>query len=134
MNFLNGIVKFCERVEKLPTPRLTSALHAFGGRNYEASNTAKTAKTLFKKSRRGKIFVQPEAVKRRKEVSGSKNARIKGMTVKNNPFKNKKHTVKRSHCFAKNVAENVPVPHKAGRSMSSKTKQLKSRVKNEKTE
>ena len=90
LNFLNGIVKFCERVEKLPTPRLTSALHAFGGRNYEASNTAKTAKTLFKKSRRGKIFVQPEAVKRRKEVSGSKNARIKGMTVKNNPFKNKK--------------------------------------------
>ena len=76
-----------------------------------------------KKVRRGKIYVQPEAVKRRKHTNGSRNSNVKRMRVKNNPF-DKEVSTKRKHEFSSNVRENVAVSKKAGRTMTSKTKHL----------
>jgi len=83
MVVISGVVKFCDSVKKYPTSKLRNAFHTFG-KSYcpsiksNSSNTRKAAK-----ARRGKIFVQPEAVKKRKTDSGSsRNSLIKGMTKK----------------------------------------------------
>ena len=130
VNFLNGIVKFCETVQKYPTSKLTNAFHTFGKSSYLSlkgnttpkSNTRIAAKAILSKVKGGKIPVQPGSVQRRKTDSGSRNSIIKGMTKKKNPLAPKKAGIKRPHAFAKNVTENVPVPKKAGRSMQSKTR------------
>ena len=83
-NLLLGVSKLCERAQKYPNLRRSSALHSFG---VQTSTSLKvTATSALKKARRGKIYVQPEAVKRRKHTNGSRNSNVKGMRVKNNPF------------------------------------------------
>lgn len=120
--FLNGLLKFCDRVEKFPTSRLTSLFHSFGSSTSTSRNV--TISSKLQKAKRGKIFVQPESVKRRKMKSGTKNAKVKGMRVKNNPFEFNIVNTKRVHKFSENVRKNEAVPKKAGRSMSSRTKHL----------
>ena len=126
-NLLRGILKFTERVNKYKgqTSRLSNAFHSFGS----ASNTSLkiTATSSLKRARKGKIYVQPEAVKRRKTKKGSKVPEAKGSSVKKNPFVGLKPQRKREHDFSKNVSDNVPVSKKAGRTMSSKTKFLSPR-------
>ena len=119
--FLQGIAKFCTRAQCFPLTRLSTSLHNFG---VQSSTSLKvTATSVLKKARRGKIYVQPEAVKRRKIEDGSRKSRVKGMRVKNNPF-DKSLTKKRSHNFSRNVLQNEAMSKKAGRSMASKTKHL----------
>ena len=124
--FNRGILKFCERVNKYKaqTSKLSSAFHSFGSPVSSSRKICATAS--LKKARRGKIYVQPEAVKRRKSETGSKKPIIKGMRIKSNPF-DKSVTKKRLHKFSANVQSNEAVPHKAGRTMSSKTKFLSPR-------
>ena len=121
LNLLRGFVKFCDRAQKYPVSRLESALHNFGVET-SASLKVNTSSTL-KRVRKGKIYVQPEAVKRRRVKDGSKKAKIKGMVVKNNPFV-KVSSTKRLHKFSANVLNNEAVSKKAGRTMTSKTKHL----------
>ena len=119
-NFLRGVSKFCDRVNKFPHSRLSSALHSFG---VDSSSSLKNTSTQsLDKKRKGKIFVQPQAVKRRKNKNGSKNAIVKGMNVKKNPFSNKKVSTKRPHKSSINVTNNEMVAKKAGRHMASKTR------------
>ena len=84
MNFLRGVAKFCERVEKYPVPRLSSSLHSFGVQSATSLNI--TASSSLEKAKKGKIYVQPTAVQRRKVKNGSKNATMKGMNVRKGVF------------------------------------------------
>ena len=126
-NLLKGIMKFCERVKKYKQQcsRLSSAFHSFASQ----SNTSLkiTATASLKRARKGKIYVQPEAVKRRKLPDGSKKSKCKGMSAKTNPFDKKQVQVKRPHNLSANISKNQAVPHKAGRTMGSKTKFLSQR-------
>lgn len=132
-NLLRGMAKFCERVKKYKhqKSRISSALHTFAS----TSNTSLriTASASLKRARKGKIYVQPEAVKRRKTDDGSRKSTIKGMSVKKNPFSKGEPQTKRPHNFAVNVSKNQAVSKKAGRTMASKTKFLakQNRGKNE---
>uniref|UniRef100_A0A7M5V903 SWIM-type domain-containing protein n=1 Tax=Clytia hemisphaerica TaxID=252671 RepID=A0A7M5V903_9CNID len=99
-SLLNGIMTFCDRVQKYPTSRLTSLFHSFG--STMTTSRKITANSILKKAKRGKIFVQPGAVQRRASLSGSRNARVKGMQVKNNPFVGKIPSRKRPHAFSDN--------------------------------
>ena len=120
-NFLRGIAKFCDRVETFPLSKLSSSFHSFG---VQSSTSLKvTATSTLNKARKGKIYVQPEAVKRRKFKNGTKNSIVKGMKVKSNPF-DKEVSKKRLHKFSSNVVSNKAVAKKAGRSMASKTKHI----------
>ena len=120
MNFLRGVSKFCDRVKKYPISRLSSSFHSLG---VPSSTSVKiTATSILKKARKGKIYVQPGAFARRKSESGSKNAIVKGMTLKKNAFGNVKVCKKRPHKFSINVEKNEPPAKKAGRHMASKTR------------
>ena len=63
-NLAQGILKYCERVQKYPLSRLSSALHSFGTQT--STSLKVTSSACLKRARKGKIHVQPEAVKRRK--------------------------------------------------------------------
>ena len=80
--------------------KLTIAFHSFGARG--VCNYLRTF-SVVKKRKRGKIHVQPEAVKRRKNVTGSKRQQNKGQTVHSNPFEKQAGRAKRVHKFAENV-------------------------------
>ena len=75
-----------------------------------------TATTTLNKAKKGKMYVQPETVKRRKSENGSKKAIVKDMKVKCNPF-DKNVSTKRLHKFSSNVVNNEAVAKKAGRSI-----------------
>ena len=127
-NVLQGILKFCDRAQKYPISRLSTALHNFGVP--QSSSLKITATAVLKRAKKGKIFVQPGAVKRRRSEGKSKNSVQKGMQVKKNPF-NVEPSKNRPHKFSQNVKKGEAVSKKAGRSMSSKTKHLsKRKVKN----
>ena len=130
-NFLRGINKFCDRVKKYPFSRLSSSLHSFG---VSTSTSIKVnATTSLSKVRKGKIYVQPGAVNRRKVKNGSKSALIKGMNVRKGAFGDKEVSKKRPHKLSVNVANNEMVPKKAGRHMFSKSRKL-NKSKKQKTE
>ena len=121
--FLKGIVKFADRVGKYQNQpsKISSSLHSFGTTTYSRKQV--TATSLLKKARLGKkIHVQPGAVSRRIEKNGSKNAIVKGMRKRVNPFQIDAVSTKRPHSFSDNVKSNVALPKKAGRTMSSRTK------------
>ena len=119
-NYLRGIMKFSSRVEKLSKPKLSSCFHSFGSVHCHSARITTTSSV--KKARRGKIHVQPEAVKRRKIDNGSKSKQSKGQRVRNNPFALKVGQTKRKHKFAENVRRNEPVAKKAGRTMATRTR------------
>ena len=75
-NFLKGVLKFTDRVKNMSKSKLTTALHSFGARG--VYNTHLTTTSVVKKRKRGKIHVQPEAVKGRKNITGSKRRQNKG--------------------------------------------------------
>ena len=55
-NFLRGVSKFCDRVNKFPHSMLSSALHSFGVKS--SSSLKIIATQLLDKKRKGKIFLQ----------------------------------------------------------------------------
>lgn len=107
---------------KQQTSRLSNAFHSFASPSN--SSLKVTATASLKRARKGKIHVQPGAVKRRKLADGSKKDKSRGKSVKNNPFASKEVQVKRADNFSCNVSRNEAVSHKAGRTMGSKTKFL----------
>ena len=119
-NFLRSILKFANRVQCMPTSKLTNAFHTFGAKG--VTHARATATSIVRKAKRGKIYVQPEAVTRRKLNSGSRAKQSKGQVSKNNPFSLKPSRGKRLHQFAHNVRQNQPVSKKAGRTMATKTR------------
>ncbi|CAB4034165.1 Hypothetical predicted protein [Paramuricea clavata] len=119
-NFMRGILKFADRVQRMPTSKLTSYFHTFGAAGVTQSRV--TITSIVRRAKRGKIHVQPEVVKRRKLESGSRAKQPKGQISKKNPFLLKAGKAKRLHQFAHNVRQNQPVSKKAGRSMSTKTR------------
>lgn len=62
-NLMRGILKFAERVKGMPVSKLTSCFHTFGAAGVAHSRV--TATSIVKRKKRGKIHVQPDAVKRR---------------------------------------------------------------------
>ena len=117
-NFLKGVLKSTYRVKNMSKSKLTTALHSFGARGvYNTHLTTTSVVNVVKKRKRGKIHVQPEAVKRRKNITGSKRRQNKGQTVHNNSFEKQAGRAKRAHMFAENVRQNEPVVKKAGRNM-----------------
>lgn len=119
-NFMRGIMKFADRVKKMPKSKLTTGFHSFGAEG--VYNTRLITTYIVKRRKRGKIHVQPEAVKRRKVSNGSRKRQDKGQTAKNNPFQPVAGSAKRAHRFAENVRRNQQVAKKAGRSMATKTR------------
>ena len=119
-NFLRGILKFADRAKKMPKSKLASCFHNFGA--VGVSQTRATATSIVKKAKRGKIHIQPEAVKRRKLSDGTRRRQPQGQTARNNPFRPVAGKTKRSHQFAENVRRNEKVAKKAGRSKSTKTR------------
>ena len=67
-----------------------------------------------KRARRGKIHVQPEAVKRRKYENGSRKAQYKGEKKTLHDLLVKTTESKRAHELTQNVRDNVMAPKKAG--------------------
>lgn len=117
---MRGIIKFADRLQSmtnLQSSRLEHALHTFG--SSLTSATRITSSSIVK--RRGKIHVQPEAVKRRRVKNGSRNKLNKGQH-KHDPFNLVAGKRKRLHSLSNIVKENVPPSKKAGRSMSTKTR------------
>ena len=104
----------------MPKSKLATCFHAFGAAG--VCNTRLTGTSIVKKKRRGKIFVKPESVKRRKVADGTRKRQPQGQTVRNNPFNLVAGKPKRPHKFAKNVRKNEPVAKKAGRNMATKTR------------
>lgn len=119
-NFMRSILKFADRVQKMPLSKLTSCFHTFGAAGVTHSRVTTTS--IVKRAKRGKIHVQPEAVKRRKLESGSRAKQPKGQISKSNPFLLKPGRAKRLHQFAHNVRQNEQVSKKAGRTMSTRTR------------
>ncbi len=119
-NLLKGLMKFAERVTKMPTSKLATSFHSFG--TQAVFNTRLTTTSVVKKRKRGKIHVQPESVKRRRVANGSKASQSKGQNCKNNPFQKEAGKPKRLHQFAENVRRNEPVAKKSGRTMATKTR------------
>ena len=85
-SLLSGAMKFSKHLLKLPTSRLGSALHCFGS-TYAGNSSIKSL--TGKRTKRKKISVQPEAIKSRKIVNGSRqkqskgNSRSSGMSIPN---------------------------------------------------
>ena len=104
----------------MPTSKLTNAFHIFGAKG--VIHARATATSIVRRVKRGKIYVQPEAVKQRKLNSGSRAKQSKGQVSKNNLFSLKPSRGKRLHQFAHNVRQNQPVSKKAGRTMATKTR------------
>ena len=119
-NYFKSVMKFADRSEKISTPRLASAFHTFGSQ--QSDSLRNTASSIVKRAKRSKIHVQPEAVKRRKVKSGSKNKICKGQQVRKNPFRLEAGQRMRLYHFAENVRRNETVAKKAGRSMATKTR------------
>ena len=94
-----------------------STFHSFGS---QQKTSLCVTTTLLKRVRKGKIFVQPEAVKRRTLSNGSRNSVVKGKRKKNNPFDSNVFPKKRLHQFSVNVGNNDAVHIKAGRMMNYK--------------
>ena len=63
------MLKFANRVNKMPKSKLATCFHAFGAIGLR--NTCLTGISIVKK-RTGKIFVQPESVKHRKVADGTR--------------------------------------------------------------
>ena len=99
----------------MPTSKLTNAFHIFGAKG--VIHARATATSIVRRVKRGKIYVQPEAVKQRKLNSGSRAKQSKGQVSKNNLFSLKPSRGKRLHQFAHNVRQNQPVSKKAGREL-----------------
>ena len=98
-NFLRGVIKFSERTQKYSSSRLCVALHNFGVP--QSSSLKITASASLKRAKKGKIYVQPGSVTRRKVESGSKKAVVKGMRVTKNPFQVKAAKKTHSQVFEK---------------------------------
>ena len=107
----DGLKMFCNEVETL---QLATAFHCFG-KDYLTRNRITKSSATMKIARGGKIHVQPEAVKRRKYETGSRNAKktLHDLLVKTTESK-------RAHELAQNIRDNVMAPKIAGRTMVSK--------------
>ncbi len=112
-------MKFADRIVKIPVSKLTTCLHSFGAEG--VCNTRQMITSIMKK-RKGKIFVQPGSVKRKKTSNGSKSKQSEGLIAKKNLFQKTASKQKRFHRFAENVRRNEPVANKARRSMFTKTR------------
>ena len=108
-NLLKGLMKFAERVKKMPTSKLATSFHSFG--TQAVLNTHLTTTSIVEKRKQGKIHVQPESAKRRRVTNGSKASQSKG-NCRNNPFQNQAGKPKRLHQFAENVRRNERVAKK----------------------
>ena len=65
-SYLRSILKFSDRVKRMPSSKLASLFHSFGASG--VTSTRLTATSIVKKAkRRSKIFVQPEALKATEE-------------------------------------------------------------------
>ena len=124
-NFITGISKFCDRIQKYPVSKLASGFHSFG--TSTSTSLKITAHALLKKAKGKTMHVQPDATRRRVNEDGSRRPKVKGMNVKNNPF-NVEPARMREHRFSANTRENVPVSKKAGRNMASKTKHFRKKA------
>ncbi len=119
-SILSRIMKVKKKLEKQSRGQLGNALHCFGNK-FTSSNAIK--KHEKSRLRKGRIPVGVEAVKRRKDGQvKSERPLPKGPTSHFNLKSKTNYTKKREHNFTRNLAENVVVAKKAGRSMDSKTK------------
>ena len=75
LNLLRGFSQFFKRAQQYPLSRLESALHNFG--LHQSTSVKVTSKNSLKWAKKGKIYVQPEAVKRHKTGVGSKKGHSK---------------------------------------------------------
>ena len=121
---ISGILKMNSRLQKMSNSQVTSALQCFGSQFTYVKSSQLSAKARLSKARRGRIHVQPEASKRRKENNcKTKQALPKGKTASFSyvlPEKSN-YSRKRRHCFSENVNAIVAVSKKSGGSMSSRT-------------
>eukprot|EP00112_Aurelia_sp_Birch-Aquarium-sp1_P025484 Seg8481.1 transcript_id=Seg8481.1/GoldUCD/mRNA.D3Y31 product="hypothetical protein" protein_id=Seg8481.1/GoldUCD/D3Y31 len=109
-NFLRGVVKFSQRMKSMPVSKLTSVFDTFGTLGVNSKRV--TATSIVKHSKRGKIHVQPEAVKRGKLTASERAKQAKGQNVKSKAFERIAGKPKRAHQFAENVRHNEPVSKK----------------------
>ena len=128
-NLLRAIVKYSKRLKMKSDSQIDTALHLFGS-SLAKGNQSLHAKSrqLLHKARKGRINVQPEAVKRRKAGGHGRKALPKGkfteLKLNNRMLPDKgSSSMKRQHNFASNIKENVAVSKKAGRNLVSRTKQ-----------
>ena len=126
-NLLKGIMKFSSKVKSQSSAQLATALHCFGSlyKSKSLSSKSSKSKSLIPRAKKGKINVQPEAIKhRRSGLSKSKRNVFKGRKTVINaqiPVKGN-YSAKRQHDFKENVKMNQPVSKKAERNMSTRTK------------
>lgn len=119
-NFLRSIVRFANCAKNMPKSRLSSFFHNFGA--VGVFRTRLTATSVVRKAKRGKIYVQPDSVKRRKLNDGSKRKKAQGQNARSKPFKPATGKAKQSNRFAENVRRNEKVAKKAGRTMATNTR------------
>ena len=119
---LSGIVKVKRKLERQTRAQMGRALHCFGNKFTSINAKKRNEKS---KLRKGSISVGVEAVSRRKKGQvKSKKALPKGPLGHFSLKDKTNYSKKREHNFSHNVAENVIVARKAGRSMDSKAKPI----------
>jgi hypothetical protein len=115
-------IKYQKFDEEIDQPFIVAIVTRLMKRVHKLVSVLVGTNSIVKKRKRGKIHVQPEAVKRRKNKTGSRRQQNKGQLVRNNPFEKQAGRAKRAHNFAQNVRQNEPVAKKAGRHMATKTR------------
>ena len=111
--FKLGVKKFASKVLSMSTSSQTSALHCF--RNECVTYNKVGRSSVLKRGNRGKIYVQPEAVQRRKFKNGSRSVQSTGKHRTLNDIPVSSTNAMRVHKLADNVRENVPASKKAGK-------------------
>ena len=127
-NIINGVKKFSNRVCNMNSSQLATALHCFGSRYAHAqSKIKKSGLSTRKKSKRGGINVQSEAVKRRKDGQSKTRKTLVNKKPSNLSFllpDKSNNGRKRKHDFTQIVNDNVPPAKKSGRPMGSRTRPI----------
>ena len=129
-SFLKGVIKSTQRIMKKSISQLSTALDCFDSSSTKQSSLVQQSISHLKK---GRIHVQPGAVKRRKNPSKSRQALMKGSTSVSMMMPERPNiSKKRIHALSQNIANHQQVSKKSGRSMTTLTKQrltVRSKVK-----
>ena len=109
-SLVTGILKFTERIEKLPLSKLPTVLHEFGN---------EVADNALKRKSKSKIAVQPGSLKHRKSEGRSRQKQSSGRKPS---LKKPSHKRRRPHKFAVSVRNKEAIPNKSRTIMGSKSK------------
>ena len=118
-SYLNGLLKLTKKVKNMTDSNVSSAFHLFGSKRHHHRRIVNRICSVSKRAQKGNIPVQPGQCKEELRKMAPENVR-KGAKPVNTFSSNipvRSVGSKRKHALSQNVADNHPVPKKAGRSV-----------------